>query len=122
MPSVENHGTGEPGRQRGGPGKVFWGGGAGSVGRMGSELARRGGCCPCRQWENKFPRQLLGALRPALRTVSRRALPALCSPFDDPSAAWGGLVGAPPAAPLGDLVLAPWGLEAAILLALHRRW
>lgn len=119
MPSVESHGKGESGRQRGEPGKVFWGCGAGSVGRMGPDLARSCGCCCRRLCDSKFPRQLLGAVHHALCKVSRSALPALCSSFGDPCAAQGALVGAPPAAPLGDLVLMPWGLEAAIPLALH---
>lgn len=112
MPSVENHGRGESGWQRSEPGKVFWGGGAGSTGRMGSDAARSCSCCHCRLRESKFPRQLLGAVQHALckvscraETLAVRALPAFCSPFGNASTAQGGLIEASPAVPLGDLVL-----------------
>jgi len=99
MPSVDHRGRGESGQQRGELGRCFgvveqaaWAG-WGLI-RQGAVAAVTAGC--------KLPRHR------ALCEDSRRALPALCSHVGDPHAAWGGLVGAPLAAPLGALVLVPW--------------
>lgn len=61
MPSVENHATGEPGQQCGGPGKVFWGHGAGSVGRMGSELCKEGRLLSSQAVGEQIPKAAAGS-------------------------------------------------------------